>query len=115
MTYPTDILKIEKEKRHKKHEEMHEIASPLKIKRKMKSHILTRTKDLPKSRKSRRVERKGEVLSDNSTKAPKDLSESRESRPEERKDEALSSSSTVGVVEIERTTSETMSEIIVQN
>ena len=50
MRYPTDIQKIEREKRKKKHEEMREISSLLKIKRKMKSHILTRSKDLPKLR-----------------------------------------------------------------
>ena len=58
---------------------MHEIASPLKIKRKMKSHILTRPKDLPESRECQTVERKGEVLLEKSTNAPKDLSELRES------------------------------------
>ena len=94
---------------------MRDIASPLKIKRKMKSHILTRqkkdeityldqTKDLPKMR-HRLVERKGEVLLENSTDAPKVLSESRESQPEERKDEASSSSPAIGVVQIEMTTS----------
>ena len=64
---------------------MHEIASSLKIKRKTKSHIPTRPKDLPESRESRPVQRKGEVLSKNSTKAPKGLSESRESQLEEGK------------------------------
>ena len=98
MRYPTDIQKIKREKRKKKHEEMHEIASPLKIKRKMKSHILTRPKDLPKSRESQLDERKGEVLSKNSIDAPKDISKLRESRPEERKDEASLSSSVVGVI-----------------
>ena len=52
---------------------------------------------------------------ENSTEVPKYLSELRESRPEERKDEASSSSSMVKVVEIEPTTLETMSKIIVQN
>ena len=52
MRYPTNIQKIEREKRQKKREEMCDIASPLKIKRKMKAHILTRPKDLPKSRES---------------------------------------------------------------
>ena len=51
MRYPIDIHKIEREKRQKKNEEMCEIASLLKIKRKMKSHILTKPKDLPESRK----------------------------------------------------------------
>ena len=81
----------------------------------MKPPVPTRPKDLPKLRESQPVERKGEVLSENLTEVPKDLSDLRESQPEERKDEASSSSSTVGVVEIESTTSETMSEIIVQN
>ena len=94
---------------------MRDIASPLRIKRKMKPLIPTRPKDLPKSRESWLVESKGEVLSESWTEAPKDLSESRGSRPEERKDEASSSSSVVGVVEIEPTTSEAMSDIIVQN
>lgn len=94
---------------------MREIASPLKIKRKMKAHIPTRPKELPESRESWPVERKGEVMSENSTEAPWDPSESRESQLEERKDEASSSSSAVRVVEIEMTTSEIMSNIIVQN
>ena len=81
----------------------------------MKPPVLTKTKDLPKSRESWLVERKGEVLFLNSTEAPKDLSKSRESQPEERKEEASSSSSIVGVVKIEPTTSEIMSNIIVQN
>jgi hypothetical protein len=115
MRYPADIQKIEREKRQKKREEMCNIASPLKIKRKMKAHILTRSKYLPESRESQPVERKGEVLSKNSTDTPKDLSKSRESWPEERKDEASSSSSMVGVVQIEMTTSEILSDILVQN
>ena len=61
------------------------------------------------------MERKGEDLSENSTDAPRDLYESRESRPKERKDEASLSSSMVGVVQIEMTTSEILSDIIVQN
>ena len=52
MRYPTDIQKIEREKRQKKHEEMRDIASPLKIKRKMKEHIPTRPKDLPELRET---------------------------------------------------------------
>ena len=64
----------------------------------MKPPILTRPKDLLESRKSQPVERKGEVLSENSTEAPKDLSKLRESPPKERKDEASLSSSAVGVV-----------------
>ena len=115
MRYPTNIQKIEREKRWKKREEMCNIASPLKIKRKMKSHISTRPKDLPEWRESQPVERKGEVMSKNSTDVPKDLFESRESRLEERKDEASSSSSTVGVVQIEMTTSKNLSNILVQN
>ena len=115
MRYPPDIQKIEREKIQKKNEEMCEIAIPLRIKRKMKPPIPTRPKDLLESRESQLVERKGEVMSKNSTEAPKDLSKLRESRPKERKDEALSSSSLVGVVEIEPMTSETMWEIIVQN
>ena len=64
----------------------------------MKSHILTRPKDLLESRESRQVERKGEVLLENLTDAPKDLFESRESQLEERKDEALLSSSVIEVI-----------------
>jgi hypothetical protein len=79
MWYPPDIQMIEREKRQKKREEMRDIASPLIIKRKMKPPILTRPKDLLELRESRPVERKGEVLSKNSTEVPKDLSESRES------------------------------------
>ena len=94
---------------------MRDIASPLRIKRKMKPPVPTRPKDLPESRESRPIERKGEVLSENLNEAPQGLSKSRESRPEERKDEASSSSSIVRVVKIEPTTSETMSEIILQN
>ena len=78
MRYPTDIQKIEREKRQKKCEEMCDIASPLKIKRKMKEHIPNRPKDLFESRESRPVERKGEVLSENCINVPKDLSGSRE-------------------------------------
>ena len=48
--HPTDIHKIKREKRKKKCEDMSEIASPLKIKRKTKSHIPTIPKDLPESR-----------------------------------------------------------------
>ena len=94
---------------------MHDIASPLKIKRKMKPPILTRPKDLLESRESQRVERKGEVLSKNSTEAPKDLSESREIQSEERKDDASSSLSVVVVIQIETTTSKIMSDVIVHN
>ena len=108
MRYPTDIQKIEREKRQKKCEE-------LRIQRKMKSPISTRPKDLPELIECRPVERKGEVLPENSTEMPKDLSESRESQPKERKHEASSTSSMVGVVQIESTTSKIMSNMIVQN
>ena len=73
MRYPTDIQKIEGEKRQKKREEMCEIASPLKLKRKTKSHILTRPKYLPESREIQPHERKGEVMSDNLIDVPNDL------------------------------------------
>ena len=88
MRYPTDIQKIEREKRQKKREEMCEIASLLKIKKKMKPHIPTRLKD---------------------------LFESRESRPEERKDEASSSSFAVEVIQIETTASKILLNILVKN
>ena len=106
MRYPTDIHKIEREKRQKKCEELREIASPLKSKRKMKSHDLTRPKDLPESRESQTDERKGEALSEDSTIMPKYLSESRESHPKEREDEASSSSSVVRVIQTEMIASE---------
>ena len=63
MRFPPNIQKIEREKRQKKHEEMRDIASPLRIKRKMKPPIPTTPKDLPELRESRPVEIKGEVLS----------------------------------------------------
>ena len=88
---------------------MREVASLLKIKRNIKEHIPTRPKDLFDSMESQPVERKGEVLSENSTNMPKDLSESRESRPEERKYEASSSLSVVRVVQIETITSKILS------
>ena len=94
---------------------MSEIASPLKMKRKMKSHISARPKDLPKSMKSWPDERKGEVLSENLTDVPKDLSELRESWPKETKDDASSSSSAVGVIQIETRVSQILSNILVQN
>ena len=50
MRYPPNIQKIEIEKRHKKREELRDITSPLRIKRKMKPLVLTRPKDLPKLR-----------------------------------------------------------------
>ena len=55
-------------------------------------------KDPPKSRESRLDERKGEILSEDSTIVPKDLSESTRIRLEERKAEASSSLSMVGVI-----------------
>ena len=115
MRFPPDIQKIKREKRQKKHEEMREIASPLRMKRKMKPPILTILKDLPESRKIRPVDRKGEVSLEISTKEPKDLPESRESRLEERKGEALLSSSTVGMVQIESMMLEITSGMLIQN
>ena len=75
MRYPPNIQKVEREKRQKKSEEIHDIESPLRIIRKMKPPISTKPKGLLESRESRLVERKGEVMSENSTKAPKDLFE----------------------------------------
>ena len=115
MRFPLDIQKIKTEKRLKKREEMHELTSPLRIKRKMKPPVPTRREDLPESRESQPVERKGEVSSEISTEEPKDLPESRESRPEERKGEASLSSSAVGMVQTESTISEITSSMIVQN
>ena len=77
---------------------MCEIASPLKIKRNMKSHILTKPKDLPESRESWPDKRKGEFLLKNLTDALKYLSKSREIWLEERKDEASSSLTVVRVI-----------------
>ena len=94
---------------------MCEITSPLKIKRKMKPHIPTRPKYLPESREIQPIERKGEVILENSTDAPKNLFESGEIQPEERKDEALSSLSIVRVVQIEITMLERLLNILVQN
>ena len=94
---------------------MREITNQLRMKRKMKPPVLTRPKDLPELRESRPEKRKGEALSEDSTIVPKDLSESRESRPKEREDESLLSSSVVGVIQIETTTSEILSNILIQN
>ena len=46
MRFPPDIQKLEREKRLKKREEMHELTSLLRIKRKMKPPILTRPRNL---------------------------------------------------------------------
>ena len=100
MRYPTNIQKIERENRQKKREELCEIAIPLKSKRNLKSHELTRSKYLPKSRECWPNERNGKGLSEDSTIVPKYLSKSRESWPKESKDEALSSSSMVEVIQI---------------
>ena len=94
---------------------MRDIASPLKIKRKMKADISTKPKYLPESRKSRLDERKDEVMSKDSIDVPKVLSDSRESRPKEGNDEASSSSSMVGVIQTKMTTSEILSNIVLQN
>ena len=77
----------------------------VKKKKKMKEHIPTKPKDLLESRENRPIERKGEVLSKNSTNTPKYLSKLRENRSEERKDEASSGLSMVGVAQIKMMTS----------
>ena len=138
MRFPPDIQKIEREKRKKKRE----LTSPLRMKRKMKPPVPTKPKDLPESRESQPIERKGEVSSKISTEEPKDLPESRESqlverkgeisseismgdpkdlpdsresRPEERKGEASSSSSVVRMVQTKLVTSEIMLSMLIQN
>lgn len=58
---------------------MRELTSLLKMKRKMKPPVPTRTKDLPESRDSRPDEIKGEVSLEILMEEPKDLPESRES------------------------------------
>ena len=78
MRFPPDIQKIEREKRMKKCEEMHELTSPLRIKRKIKPPFFTIPKDLPESRESRPFERKDEVSLEISMGESKDLPESKE-------------------------------------
>ena len=79
MRFPPNIQKIKREKRQKKHEEMREITSPLRMKRKIKPPVPTRPKDIPELREIQPVERKGKVSLEISTEDPKDQPESRES------------------------------------
>lgn len=113
MRFPPDIQKLEREKRLKKCEEMRELTSPLKRKRKMKPPILTRPKD-PLELRERRPEEKGEVSSEILLEEPKDPSELRERQLEE-KGEASLSLSAVRMVQIESATSENTLSIITQN
>lgn len=101
MRFPPDIQKIEREKRLKKQQEMHELTSPLRIKRRMKPPIPTRPRTLPESME-RRLEEKGEVSSEILMEEPNDPPESMERQLEER-GEASSSLSMVRRVQIEAT------------
>ena len=49
MRFPPDIQNIEREKRLMKRQEICELTSPLKIKRKMKQPVPTRPRTLPES------------------------------------------------------------------
>ena len=113
MRFPPDIQKLEREKTLKNQEELHELTSPLRIKRKMKPPVPTRPKDLPELRE-RKPEEKGEVLSDILTEEPKDPPELKERRLEE-KGEASSSLSVVKMVQIELVMSESTSSMLIQN
>ena len=66
MRFPPNIQKLEREKRLKKRQEIHDLTSPLRIKRKMKPPILTQPSTLPESMERRPVE-SGEVSSEGST------------------------------------------------
>ena len=66
MRFPPDIQKLEREKRMKKHEEMRELTSPLRIRRKIKPPVPTQPRTLPESMERRPVE-SGEVSSEDST------------------------------------------------
>ena len=112
MRFPPDIQKLEREKRLKKRQEIRELTSPLRIKRRMKPPVPTRPRTLPKSME-RRPKEKGEVSSEISTEEPNNPPESMERRPEER-GEASSSSSAVGVVQIEAATLENTLSLINQ-
>jgi hypothetical protein len=110
MRFAPDIQKLEREKRLEKRQEIRELTSPLRIKRRMKPPIPTRPRTLLESME-RRPEEKGEVSLEISTEEPNDPSESMERRLEER-GKASSSSSTVMMVQIEATTLENMSSMI---
>ena len=112
MRFPPDIRNLEREKILKKRQEIHELTSPLRIKRKMKPLVPTRPRTLPESMERRPMER-GEVLSKISMEETNNPPESMERRPEER-GEASSSSSVVGMVQIEAATLENTSSMINQ-
>ena len=112
MRFPPDIQKLEREKRLKKRQEICELTSPLRIKRRMKPPVSTRPRTLHESME-RRLEEKGEVSSEISMEEPNDPPESMERRLEER-GEASSSSFVVGMVQIEATTLENMLRMINQ-
>ena len=75
MRFPPNIQKLERQKRLKKGQEICELTSTLRIKRKMKPPVPTRPRNLPESME-RRPEEKGEVLSKISTEEPNDPLES---------------------------------------
>ena len=112
MRFPPDIQKLEREKILKKRQEICEITSPLRIKRKMKPPVPTQPRTLPKSVERRPVER-GEVSSEGSMQKPNNPPESMERQPKE-KGEASSNLFVVEMVQIEVATLENMSSMINQ-
>lgn len=96
MRFPPNIQKLEREKSMKKCQEIRELMSLLRIKRKMKPLVSTRPRNLSELME-RQPEEKGKVSPDISTEEPNDPPESRERRPEER-GEASSSSSAIRMV-----------------
>ena len=98
MRFPPNIQKLEREKRLKKRQEIRELTSPLRIKRKMKPPVPTRPRTLLESMERGPAE-SGEVSSEGSTEQANNPSKSMERRPEER-GEASSSSSMVEMVQI---------------
>ena len=112
MRFPPDIQKIEREKRLKKRQELRELASPLRIKRKMKPPVPTRPRTLLESME-RSPAKSGEVSSKGSMEQANNPPNSMERRPEER-GEASSSSSVVEMVQIEVATLENTSSMINQ-
>lgn len=112
MRFRPDIQKLEREKRMKKCQEIREITSPSRIKRKMKPPVLTRARNLPELME-RWPKEKGEVSSEISIEEPKDPPKSTERQLEER-GEAWLSSSMVKMVQIEVATLENTSSMLNQ-
>ena len=77
MRFPLDIQNLEREKRLKKQQEIRELASPLRMKRKMKPPVPTQPRTLLESMERRPTER-GEVSSEGSTEQPNNPPESME-------------------------------------